>query len=64
LVFIFFIYIVKKNNMSRIILTLTEDHLKLLKTLDELTQKFSVSGTEDETEPAPFRENTLYRELI
>jgi hypothetical protein len=55
LVFIFFIYICKKNNMSVLILTLTEDHLKLLKTLDEINAKRNfISGTEDETEDSTF----------
>jgi hypothetical protein len=48
--------------MSVLILTLTEDHLKLLKNLRwGINAKNFISGTEDETEdPAPFRENTLY----
>ncbi len=51
--------------MSVITLTLTEDHLKLLKFLRwSINSKNFIVGTEDEEiDPAPFNENNLYEAI-
>lgn len=51
--------------MSLITLTLTNDHLKLLKFLRwSINDKGFIVGTEDEIEdPAPFGENNLYEAI-